>query len=80
MAIIGHRRNRLHPHAYEGEMDKKLLNRTDAADYLGVDRHTLINWEKENYGPQPGRTPNGQPLYSRSQLDEFVDNFGTEAA
>ena len=61
-------------------MDKKLLNRTDAADYLGIDRHTLINWEKENYGPQPGRTPNGQPLYSRNQLDEFVDSFGAAAA
>ena len=56
-------------------MDKKLLNRTEAATYLGVDRRTLLNWEQQNYGPRPVRVPSGQPYYSRDALDAFVANF-----
>ncbi len=56
-------------------MEKRIFNRTEAADYLGVDRHTLLNWEHENYGPQPSRVPSGRPYYSREALDEFVTDF-----
>lgn len=56
-------------------MEKKLLNRTEAATYLGVNRRTLRNWEEKNYGPKPTRVPSGQPYYSRDALDAFVANF-----
>lgn len=56
-------------------MSKKLLNRTEAAEYLGFDRRTLLNWEKQNYGPKPERLPSGQPYYSRDALDKFVAHF-----
>ena len=58
-------------------MNKKLLNRTEAAEYLGFDRRTLLNWEKQNYGPKPERLPSGQPYYARDVLDRFVSNFGS---
>ena len=50
--------------------EKKLFNRTEAADYLGIDRHTLINWEKKKFGPLP--IPGGRPLYSRIVIDRFL--------
>jgi len=56
-------------------MEKKLLNRTEAATYLGFDRRTLRNWEKQNFGPRPERLPSGQPYYSRESLDKFVASF-----
>lgn len=56
-------------------MEKRIFNRTEAADYLGVDRHTLIKWEGENYGPKPARVPSGRPYYSRESLDAFVASF-----
>ena len=60
-------------------MNKRLLNRTEAADYLGFDRRTLLNWEKQNYGPKPERLPSGQPYYSRESLDQFVSSFSGAA-
>ncbi len=60
-------------------MEKKLLNRTEAAAYLGFDRRTLRNWEKQNYGPQLERLPSGQPYYSRESLDQFVSSFSGAA-
>ena len=53
-------------------MEKQLLNRTEAAAYLGFDRRTLLNWEKSGEGPKAGRLPSGQPTYARAELDNFV--------
>ena len=53
-------------------MDKKLLNRTQAAIYLGFDRRTLLNWERDGYGPKPIRLPSGSPMYARDVLDAWV--------
>jgi len=56
-------------------MNKQLLNRTAAAAYLGFDRRTLMNWEKQGYGPKPVRLPSGMPYYSLKSLDEFISVF-----
>ena len=61
-------------------MNKRLLNRTQAAEYLGFDRRTLLNWEKQNYGPKPERLPSGQPYYARDALDKFIAGFSETAA
>ena len=56
-------------------MEKKLMNRTEAAGYLGFARETLLKWEKQGYGPEPKRLPSGLPVYSREALDSFILGF-----
>jgi hypothetical protein len=58
----------------------QLLGRQAAADYLGISRRTLLTWEREGFGPKPGRTPRGAPFYTRKQLDDFVAQFPETAA
>lgn len=54
-------------------MHNKLLNRTEAAEYLGLKTpKTLLNWERSGKGPKSGRTPTGKPIYTIPALDEFV--------
>ena len=59
-------------------MEKKLMNRTEAAVYLGFARETLLKWEKLGYGPEPKRLPSGLPIYSREALDSFVSEMGLQ--
>lgn len=56
-------------------MEKQLLNRTEAAAYLGFDRRTLLNWEKQGIGPKCKRIPGGFAYYSRESLDAFIAEF-----
>ncbi len=56
-------------------MAKRLMNRTEAAAYIGVDRRTLLDWEQRNFGPKPAHVPSGLPYYSRDALDAFIANF-----
>ena len=55
-------------------MDKKLLNRTESAAYLGKDRRTLEKWDKNGVGPHVIRLPSGLPAYARDDLDGFIDS------
>ena len=54
-------------------MEKKLLNRTEAAAYLGFSRKTLENWAAQNVGPDVVRLPSGLPAYCVDHLDEFIE-------
>lgn len=49
--------------------DKVLLNRTEAADYLGLCRRTLYEWAKEGMGPPVIHSPGGLPYYARKTLE-----------
>ena len=55
-------------------MEKKLLNRTGAAAYLGFNRKTLEGWDRRNIGPHVIRLPSGLPAYSVDDLNEFIDS------
>ena len=52
---------------------KKLLNRTEAGAYLGFDRKTLENWDRQGVGPDVVRLPSGLPAYAIKDLDAFID-------
>ncbi len=57
-------------------MEKLLLNRTEAAEYIGVHRHTLRRWEEEEVGPRPQKIGDkGRAFYARQALDQFVASF-----
>ena len=58
-------------------MDRQLFNRTQAAEFLGLTRATLLRWQKINYGPIGKRTPGGLLYYSRASLDAFLAEFET---
>ena len=53
-------------------MKGKILNRTGAAAYIGVDRRTLLNWENMGKGPIRGTSPSGKPVYAKCELDLFI--------
>ena len=53
--------------------DRKLLNRSAAAAYLGFDRRTLEDWDRRNIGPHVIRLPSGLPAYAVEDLDGFID-------
>lgn len=59
-------------------MDRQLFNRTQAAEYLGLTRATLLRWQKINYGPFAKRTPGGLLYYSRASLNAFLAEFDAE--
>ncbi len=57
-------------------MEKLLMNRTEAADYIGVHRHTLRQWEERGVGPRPQKIGDkGRAFYARQALDQFVASF-----
>lgn len=55
-------------------MQKKLLNRSEAAAYLGFDRRTLEGWDRKGIGPDVIRLPSGLPAYCIDHLDEFIES------
>ena len=60
-------------------MDKQLFNRTQAAEFLGLTRATILRWQKINYGPVAKRTPGGLIHYSRASLNAFLAEFNTDS-
>jgi hypothetical protein len=54
-------------------MGKKLLNRTEAAAYLGFDRKTLEAWNRQGRGPDVIDLPSGRPAYCIDDLIRFID-------
>jgi len=49
----------------------KLLNVSEAADYLSVSAASLRKWSDDGLVPVY-RTPGGQRRYSREDLEEFI--------
>lgn len=52
---------------------KRLLTRTQAAEYIGRDRRTLELWERRGIGPAIVRLPSGLPSYLLADIDAFID-------
>ena len=53
-------------------MDKQILNKTDAAEFFGIDRRTIYNWAKEGFGPKFKRLPGGREVTTRKSCEEFL--------
>ena len=51
---------------------KRLMNKTEAADYIGVTRHTLTNWQRKNFGPRFFPTPGGRYYTTRAECDRLL--------
>ena len=51
---------------------KELLNKTDTAEFFGVHRQTIRNWQKLGYGPKFSRTPGGREYTTLSSCHEFL--------
>ena len=53
-------------------MEKLLLNRTEAAAYIGIHRHTLRRWEEQEVGLRPQKIGDmGRAFYARKALQEL---------
>ena len=50
---------------------KRIMNRTEMADYLGRDRKTLLAWEKKGF-LIPTRMIDGRPYYTDEMADDFL--------
>jgi DNA-binding transcriptional MerR regulator len=53
---------------------KELLNKTEAAELLGVHRQTIRTWQKLGYGPKFSRTPGGREYTTQSSCRQFLDD------
>lgn len=58
---------------------KELLNKTEAAEFLGVHRQTLRGWSKRGYGPTFKRTPLGREYTTLTSCREFLACFSNES-
>jgi predicted site-specific integrase-resolvase len=54
-------------------MEKQILNKTDAAELLGVDRRTVYNWARDGFGPKFSRLPGGREVTTRKSCEEFLE-------
>ena len=53
-------------------MQKQILNKTDAAEYFGVDRRTVYNWAKQGFGPKFKKLPGGREVTTRKNWEDFL--------
>lgn len=67
----------------EDSKTHRLMTRSEAADYLGVNRRTLEQWARKRIGPAVINLPSGRPSYVKADLDSFIAShrvsFGGEA-
>jgi excisionase family DNA binding protein len=61
------------------ERPSKLLNVSEAAEYLGVSAASLRKWSDDGLVPVY-RTPGGQRRYSLTDLEEFVASWRQPAS
>ena len=52
---------------------RKLLNRTDAGDYLCLSPKTLAKWAWAGKGPAYFRA-GGRAVYDKAEIDRWLDN------
>jgi len=55
---------------------KKLLNQTEAGDYIGVSRRTIYDWRRKNAGPKFFRLPGGREVTTPERCDKFISDLG----
>jgi phage terminase Nu1 subunit (DNA packaging protein) len=53
-------------------MEKQILNKTDVAEFFGVDRRTIHSWAKQGFGPKFKKLPGGREVTTRRSCDEFL--------
>ena len=51
---------------------KEILNKTEAAIFLGVHRQTLRSWNKRGFGPKFSPSPNGREYTTLESCREFI--------
>lgn len=54
------------------DLDKKILYKSEAADYLGISRRTLHNWLKGGHGPVFVKPPTGREYTTAQRCDAFL--------
>jgi len=59
--------------------EKELLNKTNAAEVLGVTRQTIRKWQKRDYGPTFIMTPSGREYTTRTSCHEFLACFSSKS-
>ena len=59
-------------------MEKQIFNKTDAAEYFGVDRRTIYNWSKQGFGPKFKKLPGGREITTRQSCDDFLTELSAE--
>ena len=56
-------------------MNKQILNKTDAAEFLGVNRRTILNWQKAGFGPSFTALPGGREITTRQNCEAFLNQL-----
>jgi hypothetical protein len=56
-------------------MDKQILNKTDAAEFLGVNRRTILNWQKAGFGPVFTALPGGREITTLKCCEKFLEDL-----
>ena len=57
-------------------MEKQILNKTDAAEFFGVNRRTILNWKKAGFGPVFTALPGGREITTRQCCEKFLEDLG----
>jgi len=60
-------------------MNKQILNKTDAAEFLGVNRRTIRNWQKAGFGPRFTVSPGGREYTTRQSCEDFLAEIKASA-
>jgi hypothetical protein len=60
-------------------MEKRIFNKTDTAEYFGVNRRTILNWQKAGFGPRFTASPGGREYTTRQSCDEFLAEIKASA-
>lgn len=53
-------------------MDKPILSRKQAAEYLGRQPQTLAKWASQGVGPKYIRPRGGKVIYRRADIDDWL--------
>lgn len=59
------------------DTDERLLNSTEAAEFLNLKRHTLAKWRVEGKGPRYIKMGEGKTspiMYTRAALTQWLDD------
>jgi hypothetical protein len=57
------------------DMQKQLLNQTDAAEFFGVSRRTIHEWRKAGFGPTWFKLPGGREVTTLKSCEQAIDDL-----
>ncbi len=58
---------------------KELLNKTEAAELLGVTRKTIHEWSRTGFGPRFVQTPGGREYTTLTSCQNFIAQLSGQA-